>query len=94
MRYTFFDDETTIRCDGYQALAALGDLTIEVDHMNGVEPENSRDVIHVVASYHTICTCTLRTYTYICYMAYRTLDGIKVGTTIQPRHKPQCGLRQ
>ena len=27
-----------------------------------------------VALYHTICTCTLRTYTYICYMAYRTLD--------------------
>ena len=33
--------------DSRQALAALGGLTIEVDHMNGVEPENSGDVIHV-----------------------------------------------
>ena len=31
----------------YQALAALGGLTIEVDHMSGVEPENSGDDIHV-----------------------------------------------
>ena len=30
-----------------QALAALGGLTIEVDHMSGVEPQNSGDVIHV-----------------------------------------------
>ena len=30
-----------------QALAALGGLTIEVDHMSGVEPENSGDIIHV-----------------------------------------------
>ena len=36
-----------IRSDDRQALAALGGLTIEVDHMNGVEPENSGDVIHV-----------------------------------------------
>ena len=27
-----------------------------------------------VALYHTICTYTLRTYTYICYMAFSTLD--------------------
>ena len=27
-------------------LAALGGLTIEVDHINGIEPENSGDVIH------------------------------------------------
>ena len=36
-----------IRSDDRQALAALGGLTMEVDHMNGVEPENSGDVIHV-----------------------------------------------
>ena len=33
--------------DSCQALAALGGLTIEVDQMNGVEPESSGDVIHV-----------------------------------------------
>ena len=31
-------------------------------------------IVYSVALYHTICTCTLRTYIYICYMAYRTLD--------------------
>ena len=36
-----------IRSDDRQALAALGGLTMEVDHMNGVEPEKSVDVIHV-----------------------------------------------
>ena len=36
-----------IRSDDRQALAALGGLTMEVDHMNGVEPEKSGDVIHV-----------------------------------------------
>ena len=36
-----------IRSNDRQALAALGGLTIEVDHMSGVEPENSGDVIHV-----------------------------------------------
>ena len=36
-----------IRSDDRQALATLGGLTIEVDHMNGVEPENSGDVFHV-----------------------------------------------
>ena len=36
-----------IRNDDRQALDALGGLTIEVDHMNGVEPENSGDVIHL-----------------------------------------------
>ena len=35
--------------DDRQAHAALGGLTIEVDHMNGVEPEKSGDVIHVDA---------------------------------------------
>ena len=36
-----------IRSNDRQALAALGGLTIEVDHMSGVEPENSGDDIHV-----------------------------------------------
>ena len=36
-----------IRSNDRQALAASRGLTIEVGHMNGVEPENSDDVIHV-----------------------------------------------
>ena len=31
----------------HSPLAALGGLTIEVDHINGIEPENSGNVIHV-----------------------------------------------
>ena len=45
--YFFRNSFALIRSDDRQALAALGGLTIEVDHMNGVEPENSGDVIHV-----------------------------------------------
>ena len=37
-----------IRSDDRQSMAALGDLTIdEVDHMNGDEPENPGDSIHM-----------------------------------------------
>ena len=35
------------RSNDRQALTALGGLTIEVDDMSGVEPQNSGDVIHV-----------------------------------------------
>ena len=45
--FTFFGRFALIRSNDRQALAALGGLTIEVDHMSGVEPENSGDVIHV-----------------------------------------------
>ena len=37
-----------------------------------------------VALYHTICTCTLRAYIYICYMAYRTLDPRYTLLTVYP----------
>ena len=35
-----------IRIDDRLALASVGGLTIEVDHKNGVEPENSGDFVH------------------------------------------------
>ena len=41
-----------IRSYDRQALAALGGLTIEVDHMSGVEPENSGDVIQEIGRAH------------------------------------------
>ena len=36
--------------------------------------ENTQLQFRIVALNHTICTYTSRTYTYICYMVYRTLD--------------------
>ena len=45
--FTFFGRFALIRSNDRQALAASGGLTIEVDRMSGVEPENSGDVIHV-----------------------------------------------